>query len=87
VKHAVISASVLSLLSPEDAIPNYPWEAFLAGLVEEAVRDIRQCLAAGADSVQIDFNEARLSLKLDPSGGLLQSFVAFEQSGVGSFFG
>jgi 5-methyltetrahydropteroyltriglutamate--homocysteine methyltransferase len=38
--------------------------------------DIRGALAAGAVSVQIDFTEARLSLKLDPSGGLLRSFIA-----------
>ncbi|HEY9125709.1 MAG TPA: 5-methyltetrahydropteroyltriglutamate--homocysteine methyltransferase, partial [Acidobacteriaceae bacterium] len=30
----------------------------------------------GADSVQIDFTEGRLSLKLDPSGGLLRNFIA-----------
>ena len=30
----------------------------------------------GADSVQIDFTEGRLSLKLDPSGKLLENFVA-----------
>ena len=31
--------------------------------------------SAGAETVQIDFTEGRLSLKLDPSGGLLKSFV------------
>ena len=46
----------------------------------EAAADIRQCLDRGADSVQIDFTEGRLSLKLDPSGGLLEQFVALEQS-------
>jgi 5-methyltetrahydropteroyltriglutamate--homocysteine methyltransferase len=45
-------------------------------LTDEAVADIRRCLAHGADSVQIDFTEGRLSLKLDPSGGLLGNFVA-----------
>lgn len=76
VKQAVISASALSLLYPDSEIPGYPREAFLADLVSEAVADIRGCLERGADSVQIDFTEGRLSLKLDPCGGLLDSFVA-----------
>jgi 5-methyltetrahydropteroyltriglutamate--homocysteine methyltransferase len=74
-KQAVISASALSLLYPADGIESYPREAFLADLVNEAEADIRGCLAQGADSVQVDFTEARLSLKLDPSGALLQSLV------------
>jgi 5-methyltetrahydropteroyltriglutamate--homocysteine methyltransferase len=76
VKQAVISASALSLLYPSSGIPGYPSEAFLADLINEAETDIRGALDAGADSVQIDFTEARLSLKLDPSGNLLRSFVA-----------
>lgn len=76
VKQAVISASALSLLYPNPEIPEYPREAFLADLVREAVADISGCLAQGADSVQIDFTEGRLSLRLDPSGGLLETFVA-----------
>ncbi len=75
VKQAVISASALSLLYPASGIPDYSREAFLADLIDEAAADIRQCLLQGADSVQIDFTEGRLSLKLDPSGGLLESFV------------
>jgi methionine synthase II (cobalamin-independent) len=76
VKQAVISASAMSLLYPSAEIPGYPRETFLSHLVDEAVADIRQCLDHGADSVQIDFTEGRLSLKLDPSGALLESFVA-----------
>jgi 5-methyltetrahydropteroyltriglutamate--homocysteine methyltransferase len=76
VKQAVISASALSLLYPNSGIEGYSRETFLADLVAAAVADIRQCLEHGADSVQIDFTEARLSLKLDPSGGLLEIFVA-----------
>jgi 5-methyltetrahydropteroyltriglutamate--homocysteine methyltransferase len=76
VKQAVISASALSLLYPGSEIPGYPREAFLSDLVREAVADIRGCLDRGADSVQIDFTEGRLSLKLDPSGDLLDNFVA-----------
>jgi 5-methyltetrahydropteroyltriglutamate--homocysteine methyltransferase len=75
VKQAVISASALSLLYPEDSIDGYPRDAFLADLLGEVETDIRRSLAGGAHCVQIDFTEARLSLKLDPSGGLLRSFV------------
>jgi 5-methyltetrahydropteroyltriglutamate--homocysteine methyltransferase len=75
VKQAVISASALSLVYPAAGIDGYSREAFLADLVDEAEADIRGCLEAGADSVQIDFTEGRLALKLDPSGGLLRQFV------------
>jgi 5-methyltetrahydropteroyltriglutamate--homocysteine methyltransferase len=76
VKQAVISASALSLLYPSTGIPGYSREAFLADLINEAETDIRGALDAGAASVQIDFTEGRLSLKLDPSGNLLRSFIA-----------
>ena len=75
-KQAVISASALSLLYPQEGIEGYPREAFLADLLREAETDIRRCLERGAHTVQIDFTEARLSLKLDPSGQLLREFVA-----------
>jgi 5-methyltetrahydropteroyltriglutamate--homocysteine methyltransferase len=75
VKQAVISASALSLLYPAGGIDGYSRDAFIADLVDEAEADIRGCLDAGAHCVQIDFTEGRLSLKLDPSGGLLRSFV------------
>jgi 5-methyltetrahydropteroyltriglutamate--homocysteine methyltransferase len=75
VKQAVISASALSLLYPAGGVPGYSRESFLADLINEAQADIRGALDAGAKSVQIDFTEGRLSLKLDPSAGLLRSFV------------
>jgi methionine synthase II (cobalamin-independent) len=75
VKQAVISASALSLLYPAGGIEGYSQEQFLDDLVDEAEADIRGALDAGAYNVQIDFTEARLSLKLDPSGGLLRTFV------------
>jgi 5-methyltetrahydropteroyltriglutamate--homocysteine methyltransferase len=75
VKQAVISASALSLLYPTDGIPNYSRDAFLEDLVREAESDIRRCLSKGAYNVQIDFTEARLSVKLDPTKGLLKAFV------------
>jgi methionine synthase II (cobalamin-independent) len=74
-KQAVISASALSLLYPQGGIDGYPLEQFLDDLVDEAERDIRRSLEAGADSVQIDFTEGRLAVKLDPSKGVLRSFV------------
>jgi 5-methyltetrahydropteroyltriglutamate--homocysteine methyltransferase len=76
VKQAVISASALSLLYPSTEIPGYSRDAFVADLIDEAETDIRGALDAGAASVQIDFTEGRLSLKLDPSGNLLRSFIA-----------
>ena len=75
-KQAVISASALSLLYPADGIDGYPREAFIDDLVSETQADIRSCLAAGAHKVQIDFTEGRLAVKLDPSKGLLDDFVA-----------
>ena len=73
-KQAVISASAISLMYPGDGITGYPREAFIEDLVHEAASEMRGCLDRGA-IVQIDFTEARLSLKLDPSGGLLGAFV------------
>lgn len=76
IKQAVISASAMSLLYPAEGIAGYSREQFVADLIDEATADIRGALDAGADNVQIDFTEGRLSLKLDPSGNLLRSFVA-----------
>lgn len=84
-KQAVISASALSLLYPADPIPGYSREAFLTDLINEAEADIRGALNAGADSVQIDFTEARLSLKLDPSANLLRSFIALNNQVLDRF--
>lgn len=74
-KQAVISASALSLLYPPEGIDGYSREEFLSDLLREAEADIRRSLERGAHCVQVDFTEARLSLKLDPSGGLLRDFV------------
>jgi 5-methyltetrahydropteroyltriglutamate--homocysteine methyltransferase len=76
IKQAVISASALSLLYPASGIPGYSREAFTMDLIDGAEADIRGALDGGAANVQIDFTEGRLSLKLDPSGSLLRSFVA-----------
>ncbi len=84
-KQAVIAASALSLLYPQDGIDGYPREAFLADLVREAAADIRGALDHGAHRVQIDFTEGRLALKLDPSGQLLQSFIDLNRRVLAEF--
>jgi 5-methyltetrahydropteroyltriglutamate--homocysteine methyltransferase len=75
IKQAVISASAMSLLYPQEGIADYSQQQFLTDLVQEAVADIRSCFHNGAYQVQIDFTEARLALKLDPSKQLLQQFI------------
>jgi hypothetical protein len=85
IKQAVISTFALSLLYPSEPISSYSREEFLADLINEAEADIRGALDAGAASVQIDFTEARLSLKLDPTGGLLRSFVALNNKVLDRF--
>jgi len=76
VKQAVISASALSLLYPQNGIAGYSQDAFLADLLRENETDIRRCLQKGAYNVQIDFTEGRLAVKLDPTKQLLNSFIA-----------
>jgi 5-methyltetrahydropteroyltriglutamate--homocysteine methyltransferase len=76
VKQAVIAPSALSLLYPPADLDGYPRQAFLHDLMNEAETDIRGALEAGAHVVQLDFTEGRLSLKLDPSGGILDNFIA-----------
>jgi 5-methyltetrahydropteroyltriglutamate--homocysteine methyltransferase len=85
IKQAVISASALSLLYPASGIPGYSRESFTADLINETHADIRGALDSGAASVQIDFTEGRLSLKLDPSGNLLRNFVALNNQVLDGF--
>jgi 5-methyltetrahydropteroyltriglutamate--homocysteine methyltransferase len=85
VKQPVIAPSALSLLYPADGIDGYPQETFLSDLADEAEKDIRQCLDAGASSVQLDFTEGRLSLKLDPSGGVLRQFIELNNTVLDRF--
>jgi 5-methyltetrahydropteroyltriglutamate--homocysteine methyltransferase len=74
-KQAVISASAMSLLYPPDGLPDYSQEEFIRDLIKQSVADIRSCFDNGAEHVQIDFTEARLAIKLDPSKGLLRQFI------------
>ncbi len=74
-KQAVIAPSALSLIYPASGIDHYSREEFIAALLDEAEKDIRSCFDAGAATVQLDFTEGRLSVKLDPSKELLVHFV------------
>ena len=74
-KQAVIAPSALSLVYNSETIENYSKEQFLKDLLNEAEKDVRQCLEAGADKVQLDFAKARWSLKIDPSGDLFKEFI------------
>ncbi len=66
VKQAVISPSMMMLLYPlEGEIEGYPRDQFLSDCVDECEKDIRQCFAAGAVRVSIDFTEGRLANKND----------------------
>ena len=85
IKQAVISASALSLLYPQEGISGYSREEFLSDLINEAETDIRECLQGSAYNVQIDFTEARLSLKLVPSGRLLQQFIELNNQVLSRF--
>jgi 5-methyltetrahydropteroyltriglutamate--homocysteine methyltransferase len=76
IKQAVIAPSALSLLYPSAELEGYSREEFMRDLTDEAEADIRGALDAGAHVVQLDFTEGRLSLKLDPSGGVLDSLIA-----------
>ena len=85
VKQAVISPSAMSLLYPEEGIEGYDRDAFVADLLREHEAEVRACLALGASSVQIDFTEGRLALRLDPSGELLTSFIDLNNLALARF--
>jgi 5-methyltetrahydropteroyltriglutamate--homocysteine methyltransferase len=85
VKQAVISTSALSLMYPADGIPGYTREQFIDDLLREHELEIRRCLERGAHSVQIDFTEGRLSMKVDPSGHLLNSFIDLNNLALSRF--
>ncbi|WP_339903604.1 5-methyltetrahydropteroyltriglutamate--homocysteine methyltransferase, partial [uncultured Cyclobacterium sp.] len=84
-KQAVISASALSLLYPEEGLPDYSQSQFIEDLINQAEGDIRSCFNNGAHHVQVDFTEARLSLKLDPSKALLKQFIELNNKVLSSF--
>jgi 5-methyltetrahydropteroyltriglutamate--homocysteine methyltransferase len=85
VKQAVISASAMSLLYPENGLTDYSRQEFTADLISEAVADIRSCFDSGACNVQIDFTEGRLAVKLDPTKQLLQQFIDLNNTVLSHF--
>ena len=85
VKQAVISPSALSLMYPEQEIPDYPREQFIEDLLREHETEVRSCLRKGAHKVQIDFTEGRLAIKIDPTGKLLHSFIDLNNLALSRF--
>src|SRR6204780_5935961 len=85
VKQAVISPSALSLMYPPEGIPGYPRQQFIDDLLREHESEVRRCLQKGAYKVQIDFTEGRLAIKVDPSGGLLSSFIDLNNLALARF--
>jgi 5-methyltetrahydropteroyltriglutamate--homocysteine methyltransferase len=85
VKQAVISPSALSLMYPPDDIPGYAREQFIDDLLRAHETEVRNCLRKGAYKVQIDFTEARLAVKIDPSGDLLHSFIDLNNLALARF--
>jgi len=70
---------------PADEIPGYSRDEFIEDLLREHEHEIRRCLAKGAYKVQIDFTEARLAMKIDPSGDLLSTFVDLNNLALSRF--
>jgi len=85
VKAAVISPSALSLMYPAEGIPGYSREEFIHDLLREHETEIRRCLQRGAHSVQIDFTEGRLAMKIDPRGELLSRFIELNNLALARF--
>jgi 5-methyltetrahydropteroyltriglutamate--homocysteine methyltransferase len=84
-KQAVISPSALSLMYPAEDIPDYSRQEFIDDLLREHEMEIRRCFEKGAQKVQIDFTEGRFAVKLDPSGGLLNSFIGLNNLALSRF--
>src|SRR3954452_17270645 len=91
VKQAVIAPSMLMLLYPlEGEIEGYSREQFLEDLCDEVEKDIRQCFAAGAVRVSIDFTEGRLANKNDSRNpwtnkDMLDDFIALNNRVIDRF--
>lgn len=90
-KQAVIAPSMLALLYPLDGnVEGYPREKFLEDLCNECEKDIRQCFAAGAERVSIDFTEGRLACRNDPKNpwtgrGMLAQFIELNNRVIDRF--
>ena len=72
---------MMMLLYPlDEEIEGYSRDQFLEDCVNEAEKDIRQCFAAGAQRVSVDFTEGRLANKNDSRNpwtgkNMLQEFI------------
>jgi 5-methyltetrahydropteroyltriglutamate--homocysteine methyltransferase len=75
IKVSVMSVNAITLIYPADGIAGYSRDEFIKDLVSEAAKEITLCFKAGAETVQIDWTEGRLSFKLDPSGGFLNEGI------------
>jgi 5-methyltetrahydropteroyltriglutamate--homocysteine methyltransferase len=84
-KQAVISPSALSLMYPADGLPGYTRDEFIQDLLAEHEKEIRRCFEKGAVKVQIDFTEARFTMKIDPSGELLTRFIDLNNLALSRF--
>lgn len=84
-KQAVISPSALSLMYPAEGIAGYSREQFIDDLLMEHETEVRRCFAKGAHKVQIDFTEGRLTMKVDPTGQLLHSFIDLNNLALARF--
>jgi 5-methyltetrahydropteroyltriglutamate--homocysteine methyltransferase len=85
IKQAIISPSALSLMYPAQPLDGYSREEFIDDLLREHETEIRRCFEKGAYRVQIDFTEARLAVKIDPTGELLTSFVDLNNLALSRF--
>jgi 5-methyltetrahydropteroyltriglutamate--homocysteine methyltransferase len=85
VKQAVISPSALSLMYPAEGLAGYSREEFIDDLLREHEGEVRRCLDKGAHTVQIDFTEGRLAMKIDPTGRLLHSFIDLNNLALSRF--
>lgn len=85
VKQAVIAPSAISLMYPADGVKGYSREEFIHDTLNEHEVEVRRCLEKGAHTVQVDFTEGRLAVKLDPSGELLNSFVDLNNLALSRF--
>ena len=85
VKQAVISPSALSLMYPAEPLAGYSREQFIDDLLREHCAEVHACLDKGAHKVQIDFTEGRFAVKIDPSRGLLNSFIDLNNLALARF--
>ncbi|EGC35259.1 hypothetical protein DICPUDRAFT_97944 [Dictyostelium purpureum] len=76
IKQTIISVSAMSLIYPANQqFEKYSKDEFYKDMLNEVEKEIRMCLETGVESIQIDATEARLSLKIDPSGQMLKKFI------------